>query len=218
MSENVSHDATDAHDRPAGHIRRQRGISVDERKTDRRVARTRDRLGDALIELMQQQPFDSIRVQDILDRAGVGRATFYLHYRDKDDLFISDVDDFFEHLAFVLSRKGDRSERVAPVREFFSHIAEARHLYDTLVATGRIQDIMELGEGHLARGIAGRIAALPRGAHLGAGRRVALSEAFAGALFALLSGWLHRGMRESPAEMDALFHRLVWSGVDSAEP
>ena len=65
-----------------------------DKKTDARVRRTRDALGDALVALMQEKPFDTITVQDVLDRAHVGRSTFYSHYSDKDDLLMSDVDDF----------------------------------------------------------------------------------------------------------------------------
>ena len=53
------------------------------RKTDRRILRTRDTLGDALVALMQEKSFDHITVQDLLDRAGVGRSTFYVHYRQE---------------------------------------------------------------------------------------------------------------------------------------
>src|SRR5438105_14800338 len=109
-------------------------------KTDRRVLRTRDRLGNALIALMQEKPFDSITVQDVLDRAGVGRSTFYVHYRDKDDLFLSDADEFLEAIATMLSRREEKSDRVAPVREFFAHVAEAQQLYTALAEAGRIHD------------------------------------------------------------------------------
>src|SRR5678816_1262765 len=95
------------------------------KKTDARVRRTRDALGDALVALMQEKPFDSITVQDVLDRAHVGRSTFYTHYSDKDDLLMSDADEFFELVSMSLSAHGDASERVFPVREFFSHIANA---------------------------------------------------------------------------------------------
>ncbi len=71
-------------------------------RTDRRTIRTRDALGDALVELMQERPFKSLTVQDVLDRAGVGRSTFYTHYRDKDDLFISDVEEFWEMMSSML--------------------------------------------------------------------------------------------------------------------
>jgi AcrR family transcriptional regulator len=42
------------------------------KKTDARVRRTRDALGDALVALMQEKPFETITVQDVLDRAKVG--------------------------------------------------------------------------------------------------------------------------------------------------
>src|SRR5580698_3766408 len=86
-------------------------------KLDRRAWRTRNALGDALIELMQEQPFKSVTVQDVLNRAKVGRSTFYMHYRDKDDLFLSDVEDFFEKASSLLTRRREQSLRVAPVRE-----------------------------------------------------------------------------------------------------
>src|SRR5581483_11338191 len=95
-------------------------------KLDRRVMRTRDRLGDALVGLMQEKPFDAITVQEVLDRAGVSRSAFYVHYRDKEDLFLSDVDEFLEAMALRLSHGGEESERVAPVRELFAHVATAQ--------------------------------------------------------------------------------------------
>jgi AcrR family transcriptional regulator len=122
------------------------------KKTDCRVRRTRDALGDALVALMHEKPFAEITVQHVLDRAGVSRSTFYTHYRDKDDLFLSDVEDFLELMAFHLSRQGDRSNRVAPVRELFTHVAEWREFHGVLVKAGKIRDFLELGQGYFARG------------------------------------------------------------------
>jgi Transcriptional regulator len=101
-------------------------------KVDRRALRTRDALGDALMELMQERPFKSITVQDVLDRAAVGRSTFYTHYRDKDDLFLSDVEDFWEMISSMLERNGEDSNRVAPVRELFTHVANAKVFRESL--------------------------------------------------------------------------------------
>ncbi len=115
------------------------------KKEDQRVRRTRDRLGDALMELLVQKPFDDITVQDVLARAGVSRSTFYTHYRDKNDLFLSDAEDFFEAMATALSRFGDKSERVAPVQELAAHITQVRPFYNALVESGRMHDVMELG-------------------------------------------------------------------------
>src|SRR6266498_3684845 len=57
--------------------------------TDRRVQRTRELLQKALIELIGEREYDAITIQDIVNRANVGRTTFYLHYGSKDDLFLS---------------------------------------------------------------------------------------------------------------------------------
>src|ERR1035441_4291233 len=74
------------------------------RKPDPRVRHTRETLGDALVKLMHEKPFEEITVQHILDRAGVSRSTFYTHFSDKNDLFFSDVEEFFEMTPFALSR------------------------------------------------------------------------------------------------------------------
>jgi AcrR family transcriptional regulator len=184
-------------------------------KIDRRVARTRDRLGDALIALMQEKSFDSITVQEVLDRARVGRSTFYAHYRDKLDLFLSDLDEFLEAMSTVLSRSGDTSERVAPVRELFAHVAEGRRLYNALVESGRMYDFMELAQEHFARGIEQRLAALPRSRAVTPAHRAALAHALAGSLLSLLSWWMALDAPAPPEQMDDVYHRLVWSGVNA---
>jgi AcrR family transcriptional regulator len=184
-----------------------------EKKTDRRIRRTRDRLGDALVDLMQEKPFDTISVQDVLDRADVGRSTFYVHYRDKNDLFLSDVDEFWEAIATMLSRRGESSDRVAPVRELFAHVATAHRFYAAMVASGRIQDVLDLGQAHFARAIEQRFAELPRARGIDPQRRVALAHALAGALLSLLSWWIDSGMRMTPAQIDDVYHSMVWSGA-----
>lgn len=185
-------------------------------KIDRRVQRTRDRLGDALIELMQEKSFDAITVQEVLDRASVGRSTFYAHYRDKLDLFLSDLDEFLEAMSTMLARAGDTSERVAPVRELFAHIAEGRRLYNALVESGRMHDFMELAQGHFARGIEQRLAVLPRPHQVAPAHRAAVAHALAGSLLSLLTWWMARAAPAPPAQMDELYHRLVWSGVNAS--
>ena len=179
------------------------------RQPDPRAARTRDRLGDALIQLLVARPFDEITVQAVLDRARVSRSTFYAHYRDKNDLLLSDVDDFFGAMSSLLARRNDPSPRVAAVAELFAHVAAARDLYDALVASGRMPDVRELGEAHFARGIAARLARPRRGGPLPAEDRAAQAHALAGSLFSLLAWWVRGGMTVPPARMDRHFHRLV---------
>src|SRR6266516_4765255 len=63
------------------------------RATDRRVQRTRQLLQDALISMMIEQGYEATTVQDIIDRANVGRATFYAHFADKETLLTSRLED-----------------------------------------------------------------------------------------------------------------------------
>ena len=61
----------------------------DSRTPDRRVQRTHRLLHDALVSLARERRYETITVTDILERAQVGRSTFYMHFRDKDELLIS---------------------------------------------------------------------------------------------------------------------------------
>src|SRR5262245_66510880 len=89
-----------------------------------RVERTRHALGTALIELMRERPLQQLTVQDVLDRAGVGRATFYAHFQNKRDLFLSENERFLGWLEAALEAPGSRPGRLAPVSELFAHVAE----------------------------------------------------------------------------------------------
>ena len=188
-------------------------LAASEKKEDARVKRTRDALGDALVALMQEKPFDTITVQDVLDRAHVSRSTFYMHYSDKDDLLMSDAEDFFAALSMALSQHGDKSDRVFPVQEFFAHLSDVQPFYKALVKSGKFQENMELARGHFARGIERRLTELRRARALPANELQALAFTHAGALLSLLAWWLDHGMRETPAEMDRLFHHMVWKGL-----
>jgi AcrR family transcriptional regulator len=182
-------------------------------KTDRRVLRTRDTLGDALVGLMHEKNFDDITVQEVLDRAGVGRSTFYEHYNSKDDLFLSDVEDFFELFSTMLQRQGASTKRLAPVREFFAHVRDAREFHAALVASGKVNDVLMLGRGFFARSIEERLPAAGD-----AVRRTAQAHALSGSFFSLLEWWMDNGMKTDPAEMDHLFHRMAWKGCSEISP
>jgi AcrR family transcriptional regulator len=178
---------------------------------DRRILRTRDTLGDALVALMQEKSFDEITVQDLLDRAGVGRSTFYVHYRDKHDLFLSDVEDFFEMFSSALKRAGAKPDRLLPVKELFTHIREVREFYSAVVQSGKMNDVQALGRGCFARSIDERL--LAAGVEMDRVERSAQAHALAGGFFSLLEWWIDKGMKADPAEMDELFHRMAWRGL-----
>ncbi|MCA1734013.1 MAG: TetR/AcrR family transcriptional regulator [Acidobacteria bacterium] len=183
------------------------------RKEDARVRRTRDALGDALVALMTERAFESITVQDVLDRAGVSRSTFYVHYSGKDDLLGTDVDEFWAHMANRLSSTKEQSDRVAPVRELFAHVAGMGEFRGALDAAGKLHEVTEAGRAHFAHAIEERLARSGRASHLTAAHREAIAHAQAGAIFALLDWWLENGETIPAAEVDELFHRAFWSGV-----
>jgi len=64
---------------------------TDERggRPDRRVGKTRRALKEALTDLILEKGYESVTVQDLIDRADVGRSTFYAHFMDKDDLLMA---------------------------------------------------------------------------------------------------------------------------------
>ena len=62
-------------------------------RPDRRISKTKRALHEALVVLIREREYEDISVQEILDRANVGRSTFYTHYRDKDELLVSGIHD-----------------------------------------------------------------------------------------------------------------------------
>ena len=66
------------------------------RKMDRRVQRTRKLLRDALMSLIMEDGYDAVSIQDITEKANLGRATFYLHFKDKDELLLDVMEQFID--------------------------------------------------------------------------------------------------------------------------
>jgi AcrR family transcriptional regulator len=198
---------------PIGLAKRRKN-GTQRRKPDLRVRRTRSLLSNALVALMQEKSINDITVQEVLDRAAVGRSTFYLHYRDKDDLFLCVLEDGLEMWSTALLRKREKSYRIAPVAEFFMHVGDAKKLYRTLVDSGRIHAFFELAQGYFARSIARHLKDIGL-KDLVQSELDARSHSLAGNLLSLLKWWLDRGARESPKAMDELFHRMAWNGLQS---
>ena len=183
------------------------------RKADARVQRTRTRLGTAFLNLILEKPMRELTVQDVLDRSGVGRSTFYLHYRDIDDLLLSQLELFCEMMSSSLSAKKDRSHRVMPVEELFAHIGNGNQIYRVLSDSGHVKDFYELAEGCFARGIERRLVESGRLNDMPKREIAARASALSGSLLSLLRWWLDRGEKETPKAMDEMFHRMVWGGV-----
>jgi AcrR family transcriptional regulator len=192
-----------------------RGAKQDQRRRmpDERVRRTRDRLGNAYVALIHEKPIESVTVQDVLDRASVGRSTFYLHFRDKNDLLLSELEKFLETMSTSLSVRKEASHRVVPVAEMFAHIENQRKLYRILADADRLNDFFDLAHHYFARGIENRLRESMRVPKIPRGELPARAFALAGSLLSLLRWWLDHGAKEPPGEMDELFHKMVWNGL-----
>ncbi|MGW6145396.1 TetR/AcrR family transcriptional regulator [Streptomyces sp. NPDC055140] len=99
---------------------------------DRRTRRTRRNLSDALVVLVLERGFSSLTVEDITERADVGRATFYSHFRDREDLFARVTADLLEELTERLQPVVSDSYvgfTGKPALEMLRHARERRDVY-----------------------------------------------------------------------------------------
>lgn len=97
---------------------------------DRRQKKTRKAIFDAFIALLEKQDFAHITVQEIIDRADVGRATFYAHFETKEYLLKALCEDLFDHVlqAAVGQEHPDGHYRDCPITdEVFLHLL--RHFW-----------------------------------------------------------------------------------------
>lgn len=187
-------------------------------REDLRVRRTKRALGVALVELMVAEEFDSITVQRVIEKAKVGRTTFYAHFRNTDDLLLSDAERFFGLLEQYFDKPGVAGRRVAPVAELLAHMRDMREFQRALERSGRREVLFDLMAGLLAKLIARRIAVLaPDASTLTVPIPVA-SRMYAGALVELIRWSLDRDDTHSPAWVDARYHEVVWLGLIGAKP
>jgi AcrR family transcriptional regulator len=186
------------------------------RKVDRRVQRTRQLLHDALIALILEKGYDKITVQDIIDRANVGRSTFYAHYLDKQDLLESGLARLREELGRNLA--GDDATESAewmllPSLALFRHTGQHHDLFRAMIGgTGIdlvIKTIDEALTGH-AQALLDQLVA--RRGQPSVPPRVIVTYVV-GALLALLTWWLDNDMPYPPEQMDQMFRQLTTPGV-----
>jgi AcrR family transcriptional regulator len=185
---------------------------MDSGKLDRRSRRTRHLLRDALIALMQEKRFEAITVQDLIDRADVGRSTFYAHYQSKEDLFLRG---FEEDLGELIQRieQQDQGGALVPSLELFRHVQEHHRLYQALVWGQAIDSIYRTCQDYLKRTIEQRI--LRR---VGDERKMAtplpvLADYLAGSLVNMSKWWLDNRMPYPPERMHEIYQQLVMPGV-----
>ena len=186
---------------------------VRKERQDRRVLRTRQALSAALVELLSAANFEEITVQQVLDRAGVGRATFYTHFRNKNDLLLSDAERYFGLLERDFLANSSSSTRIAPVAELFDHVAQFDQFRRAVERSPLGETVYDLLVGHLARIIRQRMLQLEATPLDPVFPPAAMARIFAAAVVELMRWWLSQPQRAHARDMDARFHALVWLGI-----
>ena len=185
-------------------------------KTDRRVQRTRQLLQDALVSLILEKGYQKITVQDIIDRANVGRSTFYSHYRDKEDLLFSGFDDLAHDLHRHM-RSPDATDNsqghLLHSLEFFIHAYDNKELYMAMTESGGGELILDIARQHMGNHIEVHLNQFPF-----IGEEIPLpviTNFLAGSLLTMIIWWLEQKIPYTPEEMDDMFNALTMPGVRS---
>lgn len=186
---------------------------------DRRAARTRKALHEALISLILRKGYETVTVQDLIDEADIGRSTFYAHYTGKEDLLRSG----FQTLRRLLTegrtglpgRDGQPAGPIGFSLLMFEHACGYRDVYRALVggrggmvAVNEIRRILsDLVREELPD--VDRDEAVPRELRV---------EFVVGTFLTVLTWCLERKPKLSPLEIDALFRSLVFRGIGPLSP
>lgn len=186
------------------------------RTKDRRVQRTRKLLQEALTEMMIEKGYEAATVQDIIDRANVGRATFYAHFADKQTLLSSSLEDLRAHLVErqqeALGATGGPDVRglgfsLAMLEHARGHLPLWKAIVGresgALVMQRLHRTIVELAGIDLdALGFKGTPT-----------QRELAAQFVAGAFMGVLRWWLDGDAELPPSEVDIIVRRLVMQGL-----
>ena len=179
---------------------------------DRRSQRTRLALIHALIELLSAKHYDQITIQEIVDQANIGRATFYTHYQNKDDLLRSGFERILDMLVQTISLN-EKDQYQFDTSVLFHHAHGHYELYRTLIWGSGFDLLTKEGLAALSKKIEDRLTLLLTGRQSPSIPLPILSCSMAGALLIMLKWWLENKMPYTPERMDEIFQQLVMPGI-----
>ena len=187
-----------------------------EKNEDRRIQRTRKLLQEALLALILEKGYEEVTVQDVIDRANVGRSTFYAHFQDKEGLLLSEFETFetmFEqHLS---SQPAADTSPWSLSLVMFQHAQGNLPLYKALagkqggsLALAHLQKYLSaLLRAHLREQFSKRD-------HVQVPPEI-LAHYLISAFMSLLTWWLDNNMPYSAEGMNEMFRRLTQPGVEA---
>jgi AcrR family transcriptional regulator len=185
-------------------------------KTDPRIERTREALRAALMALIEEKGFDAISVQDITERARLNRATFYLHYRDKQDLLIRTSEAAFDLLVAEAGPidRGNLAFEKPPqqVVILFQHLAKHRDFYRVVLGRSGVPALVARMREYLVTFTQQHIVSLHTlyPAAVPILDDMFISEYVAGALLSIIIWWLDNDLPHTP---EYIADRFGWLSV-----
>lgn len=194
-----------------------------QRKPDRRAERTRRLLHDALMALIVEKGFDAIQIQDITDRADVARPTFYLHFRTKEELLFSGMQEIYDGL-MRQPMSGTREEILALLGEVdavedqdFRHVAEHADFYRVMLSEKGSLTFLLLLLHYLAAEFEGHIVEKLRAPDTAPRLPADLIASFiAGAQIGVVSWWLKNDLPLSSQDMARAMQFMAAHGINWA--
>ena len=179
-------------------------------KNDRRSQRTRQALGDAFVELLMEKGYDALSIKDVIERANVGRSTFYSHYADKDELFIGQLDRLMDLLSQHVPQAHEEKNPFFPSLGLLQHIKQQQKLYRILTwGTG-----VEVLTRHLQKSMTEKIE--QRLSQSGQNYKIPtpiIANFLAGSFLSLVKWWLDNKLAYSPEQMDEMFQNLALAWI-----
>ncbi|MFL6630222.1 MAG: TetR/AcrR family transcriptional regulator [Vitreoscilla sp.] len=180
---------------------------------DRRAARSRDLLLDALPGLMAERGFERLTTQNIIDRAGVGRATFYAHFDNKEELLAASVDRLRAWLEAM--RRPEAGHPLAFMPPFFDHLDSHRAIYRTTFERESEVTVERLIRSMLRELVRTELVAQRGGRRDDAAIELA-TQFVVSTFWSVTVWWLGGGVLRTPAEINAIFLRLAQPGLELA--
>ena len=189
------------------------------KKIDRRVERTRKLIQEALVSLILEKRYDKITVQEIIDRANVGRSTFYAHFQDKEDLLASNFANYTaqwdEPQDEPEHAPGNESPHILHSLEFFLHANEAYEFHQAMFEGGGAEVMIETGRQHMMADVQNHLMQM-----LGEDEKLAIplpviTNFLAGGLLSVMVWWLKEKRPYRPEKINEMFQQLAMQGVES---
>ena len=191
-----------------------------QQKADRSSQRTSRLVSSAFAELLGEKPYEDILVQDILDRADIGRTTFYAHYFDKEDVLNSIVEQELEMLTHQIAHSTTKQQQIVPSLELFEHVYNSQnHPFLALMRSRAGEPLWEALRTALCQAIEPALSTLCVERRSPPIPLPVVSQYLTGALLTLLKWWIEASMPYSPQQMENIFQQLalpgVWATIES---